>query len=59
MTVAVRVRRPNGLEVVLSVPGDDWQELMRRACNEFGYPSRWIGGPEKPDMSKYEKRGRR
>jgi hypothetical protein len=58
MSVAVRVLRPSGLEVVLHVPGDDWQELMRRACNEFGAPSRWIGGPEMPDMEKYRNKGR-
>ncbi len=59
MSVMVRVRRPNGLEVVLTVPGDDWPELMRRANNEFGAPSRRIGGPEMPDMTKYEKKRKR
>jgi hypothetical protein len=56
VTCAVRVRRPDGLEVVLDVPGNDWQELMRRGNNEFGAPSRWIGGPEMPDMEKYRKK---
>lgn len=54
MSVTVRVRRPNGLEVVLRVPGADWQDVMRRANSEFGAPSRWIGGPEMPDMEKYK-----
>lgn len=51
----MRIRRPNGSEIVLRVPGGDWPELMRRANNEFGSP-RDIGGPEMPDMEKYRKK---
>jgi hypothetical protein len=55
----VRIRRSNGLEVVLRCPGEDWQELMSRANAEFGSPQ-LIGGPEMPDMAKYQpKKGRR
>lgn len=54
--MTVRILRPSGLEVTLRVPGEDWPELMRRANAEFGNPSRRIGGPEMPDMTKYERK---
>ena len=32
----IRVRRPNGVEVTLRVPGEHWQRVLEMANREFG-----------------------
>lgn len=34
--MAVRVRRPNGMEVVLKLDGKHWERVMELAAREFG-----------------------
>ncbi len=42
----VRIRRPDGREVLLRVPGEHLQRVMNLANGEFGDESILLGGPE-------------
>lgn len=44
----VRMRRPDGREYLLRVPGEHLQRVMDLANGEFGDPSIILGGPELP-----------
>ena len=44
----VRVRRPDGKETLLRVPGEHLQRVMDLACGEFGDPSIILDGPKPP-----------
>lgn len=47
----VRMRRPDGREFFLRVPGEHLQRVMDLACGEFGDPSIVIDGPKMPEKS--------
>lgn len=46
--ILVRLRRPDGRETIVRVPGEHLQRLMDLANGEFGDTSIQIGGPELP-----------
>lgn len=41
----VRIRRPDGREILLRVPGEHLQRVMDLAAGEFGDKSIILGGP--------------
>ncbi len=45
----VRMRRPDGREYLLRVPGEHLQRLVDLACGEFGDPSIILDGPKLPE----------
>jgi len=45
-SILVRLRRPDGRETIVRVPGEHLQRVMDLANGEFGDTSIDLGGPE-------------
>lgn len=47
-TILVRVRKPDGQEILLRVPGEHLQRVMDLAVGEYGDKSIILDGPKLP-----------